>query len=165
MISNGWAQTQAGPARPLKVGRRGDQRKRSGEEGGVMGQGSENAQRTINNAIAFLSSLVSGTFVFIFASPPPLRTTASSSSSSSNQSPYPFPKPSRDDARSSPASRPISTSSTEPDTSSSASALGRLAAACAIRRSSSWTERNNTGRKGVCVSAMISFPVRCGGLL
>lgn len=107
----------------------------------------ENAQRTINNAIAFLSSLVSGTFRFAFAPSPPLRTAASSSSKSSDSSPYPFPKPSRDDARSSPASRPISTSSTELDTLSSASALCRLAAACTICRSSSWAKRKEYWRE------------------
>src|SRR5712671_246381 len=63
----------------------------------------EDAQRTISSAIAFLSSLVSGTFVAVSVPPspppsPPARTTPSSSpspsssSKPSNPSAYPFPK-------------------------------------------------------------------------
>ena len=100
-------------------------------------------QRTINSAIAFLSSLVSGTF--IAALPRDCDTDADS-----NSSPFSSPGPSCawDAACSSPARRPISTSSALERSSSSPTSLCKLADCVRRCRSSSGVVEKERGGRG-----------------
>lgn len=97
------------------------------------------AQRMINNVIAFLSSLVSGAFTSASPCTP---------DSNSDSSLSPSLEPSRDDACSSPARRLISTSSAGLGMSSSTS-LCRLATCVRCRSSSGVKKERTLGRSAV----------------
>jgi len=113
-------------------------------------------QRTIKSAIAFLSSLVSGTFF----SASPLGTSNSDPPDSSLSPPASLkPWPSREDARSSPARRPISTSSTELGPSSFTSTSLYFFAIWARCRSSSGVKRGKILRRREVVQRRVVVAV------